>query len=64
MNNFTLANKQALAALVATGKKVSEVAYNPNTLTGPNPETAALAAGWIQFYREATTNLVEVIYTK
>ena len=31
--NMTLAQKQALAAIVETGKKVWTIAYNPNTMT-------------------------------
>lgn len=63
MNNFTLAMKQALQVEVEGGKKVSEVAYNPNTVIG-DPEGDAILAGWTQYYREASANLVEVIYTK
>lgn len=63
MNNFDLANKTALQALVEAGAKVSTVVYDPNTVVG-TPEADALADGWIQYYREATANLVEVIYTK
>jgi hypothetical protein len=64
MNNFTLQNKLDLQVIVEAGAQVVTVAYNPNTLTGANPETAAIADGWTQFYREATLNLVEAIYTK
>jgi hypothetical protein len=64
MNNFTLQNKLDLQVIVEAGAQVVTVAYNPNTLTGTNPETAAIADGWTQFYREATLNLVEAIYTK
>ena len=63
MNNMNLAQKLALEALVEAGAEVSTVAYNPNTVVG-NPETAAIAAGWVQFYAESTANLVEVIYTR
>jgi hypothetical protein len=63
MNNFTLADKQALEAFLATGYTCAEVAYNPNTVVG-NPEATAVAAGWTQYYREASASLVEVIYTK
>ena len=63
MQNFTLADKQALEAIVETGVQVSEVAYNPTTVVG-SPEAAAIAAGWVQYYREATATLVEVIYTR
>ena len=73
MNNFNLANKQALQVLVEAGAEVSTVVYNPNTYVAPvgylaypttSPETIAIAAGWIQYYKEATLNLVEVIYTR
>ena len=63
MNNFNLANKLALEALVEAGAKVSTVAYNPNTVVG-DPEAAAIATGWVQYYKESSLNLVEVIYTK
>jgi hypothetical protein len=63
MNNMNLAQKLALEALVEAGAEVSTVAYNPNTVVG-NPEAAAIAAGWVQYYVESTANLVEVIYTR
>jgi hypothetical protein len=66
MQNFTLADKQALEALVEGGTKVYEVAYNPNVVGigggTSTPEADAIAAGLTQYYREATANLVEVIY--
>ena len=61
--NLSLAQKQTLQALVEAGAQCSTVAYNPNTVVG-SPEVTAVAAGWVQWYREATANLVEVIYTK
>ena len=73
MNNFNLANKQALEALVEAGAEVSSVAYNPNTYVAPvghpafpatSPETLAIAAGWVQYYKESSGSLVEVIYTR
>lgn len=73
MNNFTLVNKQALQALVEAGAEVATVAYNPNTYVAPvgypaypatTPETLAIADGWVQYYREATASLIEVIYTR
>jgi len=73
VNNFNLANKQALQVLVEAGAEVSSVAYNPNLYTAPvgypaypgtSPETLAIAAGWVQYYKEATANLIEVIYTR
>lgn len=57
------AQMNALRALVEAGAEVSTVAYNPNTVVG-TPEADAIADGWIQYYREATANLVEVIYTR
>lgn len=63
MNNFTLANKQALQALVEAGAEVSTVAYDPTTVVG-TPEADAVADGWVQFYKESSARLVEVIYTR
>ena len=63
MQNFNLTQKQALESLVEAGAKVSTVAYNPNTVVG-DPEATAISNGWVEYYREATANLVEVIYTK
>ena len=63
MDNFTLVDKQALEALIEAGAQVATVAYNPTTVVG-TPEADALASGWVQYYREATATLVEVIYTK
>ena len=63
MNNFTLANKQALQVLVEAGAEVSTVAYDPTTVTG-TPEADAVADGWVQFYKESSPRLVEVIYTR
>lgn len=63
MNNFNLANKLALEALVEAGAEVSTVAYNPNTVVG-DPEATAILAGWVQYYKESSLNLVEVIYTR
>lgn len=67
MNNLTLSQKQALEAYCLTGGKVYEVAYDP-TIVGTKggtatPEADAITAGLIQYYREDTANLVEVIYT-
>lgn len=61
--NRTLAQKKALQVLVEAGAKVAYLGYNPTTVSG-TPEVTAIANGWVQYYREATTNLVEVIYTK
>ena len=63
MDGFTLIHKQNLEALVEAGAKVSTVAYDPATVVG-TPEADAIAAGWVQYYREATPSLIEVIYTK
>jgi hypothetical protein len=63
MQNFTLAHKQALEALVEGGAQVASVVYDPTVVIG-TPEADALAAGWVQYYREAAANLIEVIYTK
>lgn len=64
MKNFTLANKQALQLFLKTSKsQVAEVAYNPGTVSS-NPETTAVANGWIQYYKEVNPGLTEVIYTR
>lgn len=60
MNNFTLAQKQALEALVEGGAQVVEVAYDPLTVS----EIPAPPAGFTVYYTESSTNLVETIYTK
>lgn len=62
MINFTEAQKKALQAVVEAGAEVSFVAYNP--ANGGDPEGDAAAAGWIEYYREDTPTLVEVIYTR
>jgi hypothetical protein len=61
--NLSLAQKQTLQALVEAGAQCATIAYNPTTVTG-TPEADAVTAGWVQWYREASANLVEVIYTK
>lgn len=71
--NLTLGQKQAIQALVEAGAEVATVAYNPTTVfkrdgagaevTG-TPEADAVAAGWVQYIREATATWVEVIYTR
>lgn len=63
MNSFTLIQKKALQVIVESGAEVSSIAYNPNTVVG-DPEGDAVSAGWVQYYREASGQLVEVIYTK
>ena len=60
MNNLTLAQKQQLETKAKAGKKIVTVAYDPVTVVG-NPEASAV--GLIEFYRETSTNLVEVIFT-
>jgi hypothetical protein len=64
VNNFTLADKQALQTFLQAGNQVAEVAYDPGTVQGGNPETAALANGWVQYYKEVNPGLTEVIYTR
>lgn len=64
MNNFTLAQKQALEALVEAGTQVSTLSYDPTTNDGASLEANALADGWTEYYREDAATLVEVIYTK
>lgn len=59
---MTEAQKKSLQTLVQSGKKVATVAYNPAGGTGP--ETAATSAGWVEFQRTTSANLVEIIYTK
>ena len=63
MNSFTLAQKQALAVLEKAGTHVYFLSYNPLTVVG-NPESIAIGLGYTQYYKETTTKLVEVIYTK
>lgn len=65
MQNFTLANKQALQSFLTTNnKQVYYLEYDPTQPNTSTLESNAVAAGYTQYYREATTNLVEVIYTK
>jgi hypothetical protein len=61
--NMTLAQKEALQALVEAGAEVATVAYDPNNVVG-DPEAAAVAAGWVEFQREDHADLVEVVYTR
>lgn len=61
--NMTEAQKRALESLIAGGAEVSTVVYNPSTVVG-DPEAQALADGWIEFQREDTALLVEVVYTR
>ena len=62
MKNLTLVDKQILEAYCESGGKVYFISYNPTTVT-TNPETAALSSGLIQWYKESSATLVEVIYT-
>jgi len=61
--NMTLEQKQDLQGAVEGGVQVASVCYNPLTVTG-DPEGDAIADGWVEYMREDTTDLVEVIYTK
>lgn len=63
MNNLTLAQKQYLETVSEDGGEVLTIAYNPAQVSY-DPEAAAKASGFTEYYREDTTNLVEVIYTK
>lgn len=63
MRNFTETQKKNLQALVEAGAVVVTVAYNPLTVTG-TPEADALGAGFSVYYREDTSTLVEVIFTR
>lgn len=60
---MTEEQKEALQVIVEAGAEVATVAYNPSIVVG-DPEGAATAAGWAQYMREDTANLVEVIYTR
>ena len=60
MNNFTLAQKQALEALVEAGTQVAYAGYDPATAVDiPPPPT-----GFSVYYSESTATLVETIYIK
>lgn len=61
--NLTLGQKQALQALVEAGAEVATVAYDPVTVVG-TPEADAVADGWVQWNKQSTPRLVEVIYTR
>lgn len=63
MNNFDSAAVAALNDFLEAGNHVFFVAYNPITVTG-DPEVDAIASGMVEYYREDTAELVEVIYTK
>lgn len=61
--NMTESQKKNLQALVEAGAEVASVAFNPNEVVG-DPEADALSAGWVQFQREDSTNLVEIVFTR
>jgi len=67
MNNVTLTMKQTLLTYCNSGGKVFFCAYNPLTVGTSggtsDPEGDAIVAGLIEWYREDTPNLVEVIYS-
>lgn len=62
--NLTLVQKQALDDLVTGGVEAYFLSYDPTAPGTAALEANAVADGYVQYYREATTNLVEVIYTK
>jgi hypothetical protein len=55
--------KQTLETIVEGGAEVSTVAYNPSSVTG-DPEGDAISTGWVQYARQASASLVEVVYTR
>lgn len=61
--DMTAAEKEYLQSLVESGYQVATVVYNPITVSG-NPESSALSDGWVEFKRQDTAELVEVIYIK
>lgn len=58
MNNFTLAQKQALEALVEAGTKVEYQSYDPTMGPAPTPPV-----GFSVYYQESAPTAVETIYT-
>jgi len=60
---MTLMEKQALQAICESGGQVATVAYDPMNVVG-TPEADAIADGWVEYKREDSANLVEVVYTK
>jgi hypothetical protein len=56
MKNLTLVQKEQLAAYESVGRHVRTVAYDPTKLNPAPPSNAD------EFYRETSTNLVEIIY--
>ena len=59
--------KQTLLTYSNGGGKVFSIAYDPVTVGAlggsATPEADAIAAGLLEWYREDTPRLVEVIYT-
>ena len=62
--NMTLAAKQVLDGLITGGVEPYYLSYNPNLPGTATLEADAVAAGYTMHAREASANLVEVIYTK
>jgi len=62
--NLSLVQKKILQALIENqGAECATVAYDPTIVVG-TPEADAIADGWVQWNRQATPSLVEVIYTR
>lgn len=64
MQNFNLAQKEALADLITGGVEPYFLSYDPTEDGTETLEADAIAAGYVEYYREDTANLVEIIYTK
>lgn len=62
--NLDLTQKQALQALVTGGVEPYYLSYDPTAPGTGSLEADAVAAGYVQYMREASATLVEVIYTK
>lgn len=60
---MTEEEKEALQEICEAGGQVATVAYDPETVEG-DPEGDVIADGWVEFKREDSANLVEVVYTK
>lgn len=60
---MSLAQKEALQALVEGGAEVATIAFNPNTVIG-DPEGDALGDSWVQFQAANSANLTEIIFTR
>lgn len=63
MQNFTEEQKEELAELAEQDFVSYFLAYDPNNVDG-DPEQDALDQGYVEFYREETANLIEIIYTR